>query len=207
MKNPGVISRWNDDKGFGFIRPKEGGEEVFLHISAFRGARRPRTGDPVNFIAGVDANGRRRAEQALLDGGDADSQEVEPEDSPTQRPVRNSGAKRTGFLALCVLPLLGLYRLLLLDTSVLLVLGYPAVSLLTYALYWKDKQSALRGTWRTPESTLHFFEMMGGWPGALLAQQRLRHKNQKRSYQIAFWLIVLMHQAAWVVILLTPGKQ
>ncbi|MFY0576716.1 cold shock domain-containing protein [Cystobacter fuscus] len=68
MKNPGVISRWNDDKGFGFIRPTAGGDEVFLHISAFRGDRRPRTGDQVSFIVGKDTQGRLRAEQAHLDG-------------------------------------------------------------------------------------------------------------------------------------------
>ena len=45
---------------------------------------------------------------------------------------------------------------------------------------------------------LHEVEILGGWPGALLAQQLLRHKTKKTSYQVVFWLIVLMHQIYWV---------
>ena len=46
------------------------------------------------------------------------------------------------------------------------------------------------------EAQLHLLELLGGWPGALLAQRRLRHKCSKRSYQIVFWLIVLAYQFA-----------
>ena len=37
---------------------------------------------------------------------------------------------------------------------------------------------------------------LGGWPGALLAQRRLRHKCSKPSYQIIFWIIVTLFQVA-----------
>ena len=43
---------------------------------------------------------------------------------------------------------------------------------------------------------MHLLEILGGWPGALLAQRRLRHKCCKGSYQVMFWLIVLAYQFA-----------
>ena len=70
-----------------------------------------------------------------------------------------------------------------------------AVSLATYALYGADKDSAQdkASRWRAPEKLLHAFELAGGWPGAFLAQQQLRHKCTKLSYQLVFWLIVGAH--------------
>ena len=50
--------------------------------------------------------------------------------------------------------------------------------------------------WRVSEANLHLLELLGGWPAALLAQRRLRHKCSKGSYQFMFWLIVLGHQFA-----------
>jgi uncharacterized membrane protein YsdA (DUF1294 family) len=78
---------------------------------------------------------------------------------------------------------------------------------MTFALYWDDKRSATRGAWRTSEAMLHFFELVGGWPGALIAQQAFRHKTRKVSFQVVFWGIVLMHQLFWAGIALLPGKR
>ncbi|HJV36229.1 MAG TPA: DUF1294 domain-containing protein [Geomonas sp.] len=64
------------------------------------------------------------------------------------------------------------------------------VSFLSYAL---DKSAAKSGRWRTRESTLHLLALVGGWPGALLAQQVLRHKTRKRSFQVLFWTTTLFN--------------
>ena len=56
---------------------------------------------------------------------------------------------------------------------------------ITYGMYADDKQRAASGAWRVPESSLHLAELLGGWPGAFLAQRWLRHKCSKASYQVA----------------------
>jgi uncharacterized membrane protein YsdA (DUF1294 family) len=68
------------------------------------------------------------------------------------------------------------------------------LSALTYWAYAIDKRRAREGRWRLPEVQLHLLELLGGWPGAYLAQRTLRHKISKRSYQVVFWLIVLGYQ-------------
>ena len=69
------------------------------------------------------------------------------------------------------------------------------ISLMTYGVYGADKDSAAdkASRWRAPERLLHALEFAGGWPAAYVAQQRLRHKCSKVSYQIKFWLIVGVH--------------
>jgi uncharacterized membrane protein YsdA (DUF1294 family) len=70
------------------------------------------------------------------------------------------------------------------------------LSALAYWAYAVDKRRAEEGLWRIPEAHLHLLEMLGGWPGAFLAQRRLRHKCSKGSYQLMFWSIVLAYQFA-----------
>ena len=70
------------------------------------------------------------------------------------------------------------------------------LSALTYWAYAADKRRAEEREWRVPEARLHLLELLGGWPGAFLAQRRLRHKCSKGSYQVVFWLIVLAYQFA-----------
>lgn len=68
----------------------------------------------------------------------------------------------------------------------------------TYITYASDKQAARQGAWRIPENTLHLLALLGGWPLAWWAQQRLRHKSSKGSFQAMYAMTVLLHWAALV---------
>ena len=63
---------------------------------------------------------------------------------------------------------------------------YLVASLLTYLIYYFDKIAAQRGSWRTQESTLHALSLFGGWPGALVAQETLRHKSRNKFPSLNF---------------------
>ena len=82
---------------------------------------------------------------------------------------------------------------------------YIGASLIAFVAYALDKAAACSGKWRTQESTLHLLALVGGWPGALVAQNRLRHKSRKISFQVVFWATVLLNCGAlgW---LLTAGS-
>lgn len=75
----------------------------------------------------------------------------------------------------------------------LLFCGAVAMSSVTFIMYGLDKWAAKRDAQRTPENTLQFCALVGGWPGALLAQQIFRHKSSKRSYQVVFWSMVMIN--------------
>jgi len=100
-------------------------------------------------------------------------------------------------LSLAALFLLLLVGVAFLGKLPLVVLSlYLGASTAVFFAYLFDKSAARNGRWRTPENTLHLLGVIGGWPGALIAQQLLRHKTRKRSFQVVFWVSVLINLAA-----------
>jgi uncharacterized membrane protein YsdA (DUF1294 family) len=70
---------------------------------------------------------------------------------------------------------------------------YLITSAVSYLVYAKDKSAAKRNQWRTGEGTLLLLGLLGGWPGAFIAQQWLHHKSKKQSFQHAFWGTVVLN--------------
>jgi uncharacterized membrane protein YsdA (DUF1294 family) len=73
-------------------------------------------------------------------------------------------------------------------------------------MYAADKNAARNFNQRTPENTLHLLSLLCGWPGALFAQQLLRHKSQKTSFRNLFWLTLSVNIIALLYLLLPSSS-
>jgi len=178
----GRISSWKDEQGFGFIAQDGGGPSVFFHIKALteRGTR-PAPGDMVTYELSTNDRGQPRAERVAF----VRNRHARPDAPAGSR--SGSPLIALGFLAVLALAVL-------LGRLPPLVLGlYAAVSLVAFIAYGVDKSAARNGRWRTKESTLHMLGLVGGWPGALLAQRVYRHKSKKQEFQVVFWCTVLVN--------------
>ncbi|MBH0066837.1 DUF1294 domain-containing protein [Pseudoalteromonas sp. NZS100] len=83
--------------------------------------------------------------------------------------------------------------------------GYISVlSAITFLMYAWDKRSSHKKVNRTPERTLQLLALFGGWPGALLAQQLLRHKSQKRRFIVMLWLYILINAGCSIIAIYFP---
>jgi uncharacterized membrane protein YsdA (DUF1294 family) len=71
-----------------------------------------------------------------------------------------------------------------------------AINAATFLLYGYDKAIAGGDQTRVPERVLHLAELFGGTPAAFVAQRVFHHKTQKSSFQLRFWLIVVVQIAA-----------
>ncbi|RZL66502.1 MAG: DUF1294 domain-containing protein [Variovorax sp.] len=229
MKRAGTVRKWDAARGFGFIRGPGDGADVFFHLRDWRGSAPPREGMSVGYEE-IHVGGKGPRAMAVLPDGVAITQRrLASSGTAAARAesVAGAQARRTpdganrsraihrqqprpapraagaswwwpafalwlGALAAGVawqrLPLWGLGALV-------------AVNVVTLLVYALDKSAAARGGWRTREDTLHLLSLAGGWPAARLAQQSLRHKSSKLSFQRVYALTVVLHGAAlggWV---------
>lgn len=69
MRIEGTLEKWNDARGFGFIKPKHGGQDIFIHISVFpRDGKPPQMGESLLFEIELDKDGRKRAVRVARPG-------------------------------------------------------------------------------------------------------------------------------------------
>ncbi len=194
-RRTGVLAEWNDQRGFGFV--EVGGKRTFVHISAFEAAEgRPQSGEFVEFAVGEGPDGRPCAVSA--------SRVFAGPGRQSQRPPRRAGVDRIAFGPVVVFGLLLVVVILVLGMPAWWATYYLVLSAFTFLLYSWDKRAAVAGAPRTPERTLQLLAFLGGWPGAVLAQQSLHHKNRKESFQLGFWLAALANVIGFILITVGP---
>lgn len=194
MRMKGKLIQWNPDKAFGFIAPNGGGENIFIHKTALSNKKRvPKINDIITFSITKDKDGRYCASDAIFSG---------------EKLKKNSQSKVNNFsIYLSVLFLIGIITAYVIGKfPQKLLFGYYCISIITFFVYASDKSKAKRGVWRTPESTLHLLSLFGGWPGAAIAQQFLRHKSQKRVFRNVFWATVSVNFIALLWLLSSKGN-
>jgi uncharacterized membrane protein YsdA (DUF1294 family)/cold shock CspA family protein len=184
VRRKGTIKNWNAGKGFGFISPSSGGKDVFLHITSLQqGSRTPETGESVAYTLSKDKQNRLCAVDATFEGQKLISKTKKPRASLS-----------VVISALFLMALSALVFTAKLPVPVLWL--YLVTSFITLMFYWKDKSAARNGEWRTPESTLHFLALVGGWPGVLVVQAILCYKSKKASFRFVYFVTVFLNVMA-----------
>lgn len=198
MRIEGTLTSWNDERGFGRIESNHGGEPVFVHVSSWpRGGGRPQLNQAVTFEVELGPKGKRARNVELI--------RVRRAAKPTAR----AGRAQWGTATLFAIPafLVVFVVVAVVWKLPLWVAGvYLLLTAATFIAYAADKSAATSRSWRTPESTLHVMALAGGWPGALVAQQILRHKSTKQAFRQVFWGTVLLNVVG-LVGLASPLRQ
>jgi cold shock CspA family protein len=109
MRFTGKLKTWTDERGFGFIAPTEGGQDIFVHISEYPRGRTPIVNEMLSFEVALSPQGKKKAVRVQLAASPART----PPGSmsrATGRPTNGSVAKVFVVLAMLVLAILAGYR-------------------------------------------------------------------------------------------------
>ena len=181
-RSEGVLASWNDERGFGFVTI-ESGDKIFAHISAFPSRDvRPTPGERISFAEGYTTDGKVRAHS------------IRYLDAPPEVPA----ARRSRPQTMSYVVLVAFAAAIVLATATgtfpsWVAALYLVASIACYVAYAIDKSAAQNRQWRVSEGALLGIGLLGGWPGAIVAQERLRHKTLKNSFRQAFWGTVALN--------------
>ncbi len=129
----GTITKWDDEKGFGFITHKSGGRSVFVDINDYdKKHQRPRQGLSVIYSLSKDKKGRVCAAKVF-------PQNVE--DEFTRADNQRLISLVTGILFICALTALVILNRL----PRAIIVFYFAASAVTFIIYATDKSAAQAG--------------------------------------------------------------
>ncbi len=103
----GKLSKWNGERGFGFIVSDDSGQDLFVHISSFpRDGNMPMDGEPLTFEVEPDGPNKKRAVRVQR-GGLEQPRRPRPYQPVTEHPSRSPARKGFGSRVIVVLLLAG----------------------------------------------------------------------------------------------------
>ncbi|NKQ41632.1 MAG: DUF1294 domain-containing protein [Sulfurovum sp.] len=181
VRKKGILTKWNDNKGYGFITPVGESKEIFIHITEYQG--RPLLDDKLFFTLSKDKNDKAIATNAIK----------------FHKSKLTHTAKDTNTLSILSIFSITIFYLMLFYfikegiLQIYIIPYYLIISIFTFFIYSQDKDYAQNGSWRVSENTLHLLSIFGGWSGALIAQNKLQHKSSKTGFQIIFYLTILLN--------------
>lgn len=103
MRVHGTLTKWNDDRGFGFITPAKGDRDVFVYISAFpRDGVRPHLNELISFEIESTDDGKLRAVRVMRP-----SRGTSPKTPSRKDSERRTGGWLVGVVTLAALAAIG----------------------------------------------------------------------------------------------------
>jgi len=208
-RKKGKIIKWNDDKGFGFILPNDSQKNIFVHIKSFTDRNvRPVENQNVTYTVQNNDNDKYSAINVSRSTDNpirsrTNSSNVNNIISKRKRSNKNNipfDQKSTHSIPILYIIFILGFMIFLFHFSILedklppfVIIVYIVMGIITYFVYSGDKLQAIDNERRTSEQSLLALSLFGGWIGALIAQQRFRHKTKKTSFQISFWTTVFLN--------------
>ena len=201
IEKKGKIKTWNDEKGFGFIAQEDTKKQIFVHIKSFKNrSDRPKENQSVSFTISKDKQGRRFAKDVSR------VSDISPKNHKVSK-IRKRLKKNnmqldyksthniSFFSIIIILSFLSflVYSLINGKLPLLIIILYIIIGIITYIAYSIDKSKAIDQEYRISEKSLLLLSLVGGWLGAIVAQQRFRHKTKKTSFQVIFWITVFVN--------------
>jgi len=210
IRRKGKIVQWDDAKGFGFILPEDSSKHIFVHIKSFADRRiRPSLNENVTYTVYTDKDAKNSAINVTRKTDRPKDFQQKNKKNITLKSITHINKNKNSnykidhksthnisifhIIFIIVFSAFLLYSFINGQLPFFIIIVYAFMSIITYIAYSFDKSNAITEKDRVRENTLHILSLLGGWVGALIAQQRFRHKTKKISFKIVFWITVLLN--------------
>ena len=168
-----MVCKVDASRGFGFLRPLQGGEDAFFALKEIpEGGASISLGSELEYQVKLTERGPRASELTVV------------------RATPKSPYKRFYVWAFLVTVIFATGVHLWFEVP-LLVAYLVAITFAAFVLCGYDKSVAESGATRVPEMVLFMVALLGGTGGLLFGMNLFRHKTQKESFQFVLGVVLI----------------